>query len=139
MADYSQLMNLEKKQKGKTSSSDEKKTPVIQSTNQSTRQSTEQSINQSPHRSIEPSMSHLSGSTSNRVMDKPRGFYITEHLNQQIDEAVRYYQEKHNLKKVDRSIVVTTLLDNETNWTEETLDLLLDKVIRQLTNRLTNR
>src|SRR5207248_10046140 len=112
MADYSQLMNLEKKQKGKTSSSDEKKTPVIQST----RQSTEQSINLSPHRSIDPSMSHLSGSPSNRVMDKPRGFYITEHLNQQIDEAVRYYQEKHNLKKVDRSIVVTTLLANETNW-----------------------
>ena len=84
--------------------------------------------------SINQSISH-----ANKVMDKPRGFYITEGLNQQIDQAVRYYQENHNLKKVDRSIVVTALLDNETNWTEETLDLLLDKVIRQLTNRLTNR
>ena len=77
--------------------------------------------------------------TGSKVMDKPRGFYITEQVNKRIDEAVRYYQEKHNLAKVDRSIVVTALLENESNWTEESLDLLLDRVISQLTNRLTNR
>lgn len=72
-------------------------------------------------------------------MDKPRGFYITERLNQRIDEAVRYFQVKHGIKKVDRSIVVTALLDNAAYWTEEALDLLVDRVINQLTHRLTNR
>jgi hypothetical protein len=72
-------------------------------------------------------------------MEKPRAFYITERLNQRLDEAVRYYQEKHRLKKVDRSVLVTVLLDNEANWTEESLDLLLDKVINQMTSRLTSR
>ncbi len=139
MADYSKLMSLEKKPKEQPLSSPARQEAPLPNGNQPTAQSTTQSINQSTHRSIDPSISHLSGPTSNRVMDKPRGFYITEQLNQQIDEAVRYYQERHNLKKVDRSIVVTTLLDNEANWTEETLDLLLEKVIRQLTNRLTNR
>ncbi len=72
-------------------------------------------------------------------MEKPRAFYITERLNQRLDEAVRYYQEKHNLKKVDRSVIVTALLDNEANWTEDALELLVDRVISQLTSRLTNR
>lgn len=144
MADYAALLNAEKKKNAPSPTSappEVKLTPEKseQLRTQSINQSTTQSITQSTHRSIDPSISHLPNPTSNRVMDKPRGFYITEQLNQQIDEAVRYYQDKHNLKKVDRSIVVTTLLDNEANWTEETLDLLLDKIIRQLTNRLTNR
>ena len=71
-------------------------------------------------------------------MDKPRGFYITEQLNKRIDEAVRYYQEKHNLAKVDRSIVVTAILEDESNWTEEALDLLSERVISHLISRLTN-
>ena len=72
-------------------------------------------------------------------MEKPRAFYITERLNQRLDEAVRFYQEKYSLRKVDRSIIVTALLDNEANWTEEALDLLHAKILSQLTSRLTNR
>ena len=131
MADYTQLMNLEKKQKGQSS--------PMQTQQKPSTQSIEQSINQSINRLTDPSTSQLAATKSNKVMDKPRGFYITERLNQQIDEAVRYFQDKHNIKKVDRSIVVTALLENEANWTEEALELLLDKVINQLTNRLTNR
>src|SRR5205814_5834771 len=110
---------------------------------QSTTPSTEQSVPPSTHQlidqSIEQSINQSSRNNADKVMEKPRGFYITQRLNQRIDEAVRYYQEKHNLKKVDRSIVVTVLLENEANWTEEALDLLLDKIIHQLTRRLTNR
>jgi hypothetical protein len=102
-------------------------------------QSTEQSNNQSTDQSTDRLISRLTNPVSSKVMDKPRGFYITEQVNKRIDVAVRYYQEKHNLAKVDRSIVVTALLENESNWTEEALDLLLDRVINQLTNRLTNR
>jgi hypothetical protein len=137
MADYSQLLNLEKKPQKSPVSSPVKPVKqtadnqeVEQQTSKPTSQLTNPSINQSMRQSI---------NKANKVMDKPRGFYITEGLNQRIDEAVRYYQEKHNLKKVDRSLIVTALLDNETNWTEETLDLLIDKVISHLTNRLTNR
>lgn len=134
MADYSQLMNLEKQQK---------KQPLSSSGQQSTTPSTEQSPPPSTHQFIDQSINQSTNqsirNTSNKVMEKPRGFYITEGLNQRIDEAVRYYQEKHDLKKVDRSIVVTVLLENEANWTEEALDLLLDTIIHQLTRRLTNR
>ncbi len=131
MADYTQLMNLEKKQKGQSSPTQTQQKPSTQSI--------ERSINQSINGLTDPSTSQLAATKSNKVMDKPRGFYITERLNQQIDEAVRYFQEKHNIKKVDRSIVVTAILENEANWTEEALELLLDKAISQLTNRLTNR
>jgi uncharacterized protein YeaC (DUF1315 family) len=135
MADYTQLMNLEKKPK--------KQVPPPHAQESSPNQSTEQSINQSTDQSInrltERLTNRLNHPTSIKVMDKPRGFYITEQLNKRIDEAVRYYQEQHNLKKVDRSIVVTALLDNEANWTEEALDLLLDRILNQLTSRLTNR
>ncbi|SRR6266496_2313429 len=138
MADYSKLMSLEKKPKEQPLPSPAQQEASLPNGNQPTAQSTKQSTDKSTGRlsntSINQSISH-----ANKVMDKPRGFYITEGLNQRIDQAVRYYQENHNLKKVDRSIVVTALLDNETNWTEETLDLLVDKVIGQLTNRLTNR
>ena len=141
MADYSKLMSLEKKPKEQplpSPAQQEASQPNSnQPTAQSTKQSTDKSIGRLANTPIIQSISHAN--KNNKVMDKPRGFYITEGLNQRIDQAVRYYQEQHNLKKVDRSIVVTTLLDNEANWTEETLDLLLEKVIRQLTNRLTNR
>src|SRR5216684_5812563 len=103
MAVYTQLMNLEKKQKGQSSPTQTQQKPSTQS------------IEQSINRLTDPSTSQLAATKSNRVMDKPRGFYITERLNKRIDEAVRYYQEKHNIKKVDRSIVVTAILENEAN------------------------
>lgn len=135
MADYTQLMNLEKKPKKRATPPHALQNSPSQSTEQSINQSTEQSIN----RLTERLTNRFNHPNSIKVMDKPRGFYITEQINKHIDEAVRYYQEKHNLKKVDRSIVVTALLDNEANWTEESLDLLLDRILNQLTSRLTNR
>lgn len=134
MADYSQLMKLEKTQKKQAPPAPKQEETVDQSINQSTDRSTEQSVSQSTN--LSPSAPYDPG---NRVMEKPRAFYITERLNQKLDKAVRYYQEKHHIRKVDRSVIVTALLDNEANWTEEALDLLLSKVLSQLTSRLTNR
>ena len=132
MADYAELMNLEKKQKGQTPQPQEEKR---QSSHQSIAQPTSKSIAKSSRRLTNQAVRQLYTS-GNRVLDKPKAFYITERLNQRLDEAVRYYQEKHNIKKVDRSVIVTAILDNEANWTEEALDLLVDKVINQLTSRL---
>jgi hypothetical protein len=96
-------------------------------TNQSTGQSTNQLINQPTSR------------LSNKIVDRPKAFYITEGLDEKLDKAVTYLQKKHGIKKVDRSIVVTALLDNETLWTDEALDQLVDKVVSQLTSRLVSR
>ena len=141
MADYAALLNAEKKKNSPspTAPAGEKKLKQQQPHQNIPTKSISQSIDQSINRLANQAINQSISSPSDKVMDKPRGFYITERLNKRIDEAVRYYQEKHNIQKVDRSIIVTVLLDNEANWTEETLDLLLAKVINQLTNRLTNR
>src|SRR5437763_8713572 len=132
MADYSQLMNLEKKPKAQKSPSSVQST--TQSINQPANRSTSPSASQTPHRSnSQPASSYRS-----KIVDKPKAFYITERLDKRIDEAVRYFQEKHGIRKVDRSTLVNVLLDNDAAWTEEALDLVLEKVIGQLTSRLTN-
>ena len=41
------------------------------------------------------------------------------------DEAVRYLQETHGIKKADRSTIINAMLDNEANWTDESLDRYL--------------
>ncbi len=130
MADYSQLMNLEKKQKVKTPAS------PVQSTSQSIKQSSNRSTDQSASRLINQETNR---SSSSKIVDKPKAFYITERLNKRLDDAVRYFQERHGIRKVDRSTLVNAILDNDANWTEEALDLVLDRVISQLTSRLTNR
>src|SRR5713226_3963915 len=126
MADYTQLMNLENKPKGHT--------PPAQSTQRSINQSTDQPTDQLTNQSI----SQQTLSLGTRIVEKPKAFYITERLNKRLDEAVRYFQEKHRLKKVDRSTLVNAILDTDANWTEEALDLILDQVISQLTSRLTS-
>ena len=85
MADYTQLMNLEKKPKKQVTPPPAQQSPSNQSTEQSINQSTDQSINRLPERLT----NRFTHPTSIKVMDKPRGFYITEQLNKRIDEAVR--------------------------------------------------
>ena len=94
---------------------------------QLTSQSTNQLINQPTSRPI------------SRIVDRPKAFYITEGLDEKLDKAVMYLQKKHGIKKVDRSVIVNALLDNDTLWTDEALDQLVDKVVGQLTSRLISR
>jgi len=105
----------------------QKSTRKTQSTSQSTSQSTNQSINQPPSR------------PSSKIVDRPKAFYITEDLDEKLDNAVNYLQKKHGIKKVDGSVIVNALLDNDTLWTDEALDLLVDRVVSQLTSRLISR
>src|SRR5579864_8648460 len=100
MADYTQLMNLEKKHNSHPTPISASKRPTDQSIDQSTNRPTDQSTDRLPNQSI----TLPTTSNDKRVMEKPRAFYITERLNQRLDEAVRYYQEKHHLKKADRSV-----------------------------------
>lgn len=106
--------------------------PIQQVTHQSINQSIRQSTKQSIKRSTKQQISQL----GNKIVEKPKGFYITQRLDKKLDEAVRYLQEVHGIKKADRSTIVNAILDNEANWTEEALDLLVDPVIGLLTSRL---
>jgi hypothetical protein len=97
-----------------------------------------QSVDQSTSQSTDMSTTPRSVPSSNKIVSRPKAFYITERLNSRLDDAVEYFQDKHGIKKVDRSIIVNALLDNEENWSEETLDLLVSRVISLLTSRLTS-
>jgi hypothetical protein len=105
----------------------QKSTRKAQSPSQSTRQSTNQSIGQPTNRPF------------TKIVDRPKAFYITEGLDENLDKAVHYLQKNHGIKKVDRSVVVNALLDNDTLWTDEALDHLVESVVSQLTTRLISR
>ena len=114
---------LPAKPKGKP----QKSTSQSKLISQSTRQSTNQLINQLTNRPL------------TKIVDRPKAFYITEGLDENLDKAAHYLQKKHGIKKVDRSVVVNALLDNDTLWTDEALDQLVERVVSQLTNRLISR
>jgi hypothetical protein len=111
----------------KSKGNPQKATRQPKPSSQSTGQSTHQSIGQSTSRSI------------SQIVDRPKAFYITEGLDEKLDQAVTYLQKKHGIKKVDRSVIVNALLDNDTLWTDEALDQLVERVVSQLTNRLISR
>jgi len=52
-----------------------------------------------------------SAAGGDRILRKPRGFYISERLDRRLDEAVSYLREQHGMRRVDRSVLVTALLD----------------------------
>ena len=58
---------------------------------------------------------------------------------EKLDQAVTYLHKKHGIKKVDRSVIVNALLDNDALWTDEALDQLVESVVSQLTSRLMSR
>ena len=140
MADYSQLMNLEKK-KQEQASPVQTQDPVSsqspsQQTPQSTTQSAYQPTSQSVSQSTDQQASRSAFLSETKTVDRPKSFYITLRLDRRLDEAVRYFQEAHGIKKVDRSILVNAMLDNDVNWTDEALDLLVERILQLLTNKL---
>ena len=140
MADYTQLMNLEKQKKEHASpvethdpvSSQSPSQQATQSTTQSARQPTGQSVSQS----TDQQASRSAFPSETQTVDRPKSFYITVRLDRRLDEAVRYFQEAHGIKKVDRSILVNAMLDTDGNWTEEALDSLVERILQLLTNKL---
>lgn len=114
---------------------------TAQSTGKSSKRATSQSapetipskISESPSQLVSQPTSRL---TDNKIVDRPKAFYILERVDKRIDEAVRLLQEQHNIKKADRSIVLNAYLDNDDLWTDEAIGQLVDRVISQLTSRL---
>jgi hypothetical protein len=118
----------------KLSTDDEIGQPTEKSSSQLPDRSVKQPTDQSVDRSTSQSTNQLTGPSVNR----PVAFYIPRVIHKKIDEAVLYYQEKYS-KKIDRSAVVSALLGNPEIWTHTSLDQLVEKVINQLTSRLTSR
>jgi hypothetical protein len=147
MSDYAELMNLEKKKKqqpvrvlpAQLPTPEEKPVappPVseIQASqeervsSQSTSQSTRQSVNQPADRRADK--------TDVQIVDRPKSFYITNRLDQRLNSAVQYLQERHGIKKVDRSVLLNAKLDTDEQWTHEALDQLVSPILSILTSRL---
>ena len=140
MADYTQLMNLEKKKKEQASPVQTHDPVSSQSPNQQATQSTTQSARQPTSQSVSQSTGQQAGRSAfpseTQTVDRPKSFYITVRLDRRLDEAVRYFQEAHGIKKVDRSILVNAMLDTDGNWTKEALDSLVERILQLLTNKL---
>lgn len=103
-----------------------KSQPTSQSTNQSTDRSTDQ-LTGRPTPATEP------------IVDRPKAFYITQKVNDWVNEAVEHFQKKEGLKKADRSTIVNAILHDHEIWSEEGLKKLKGRVIKQLTNRSISR
>src|SRR3989442_12201302 len=125
MADYTQLMNLEKKRKTQASPS----TAPNEASRQSVDQPTDQLTSRPAHQPTDQSTHQSTQFSGDRTVERPKSFYITLRLDKRLDEAVRYFQEVHGIKKVDRSILLNAMLDTDTNWTNETLDLLVTRIM----------
>src|SRR4051812_43148351 len=100
----------------------------------------DQSVNQSTNQSIGQSTKQLTNNLStSSIVDRPKAFYITTQLDKRLDDAVRYFQNVHGIKKADRSTVINAMLDIDENWTDKSLDQLVSRLIGQLTSRLTGK
>jgi hypothetical protein len=126
---------------------------------QSTRPSTDQAIDQSGDPSVMPPTGRPDDQSADRavdptsartphrptdrmtarILDRPKAFYITEELDRRLDETVRYVQEHHRVRRVDRSTVVNALLSDDALWSRSAIDRLVDRVVDQLTNRLVDQ
>ncbi len=101
--------------------------PVNQPTNQSTNQSTGQSTD--PLVEIE---------SIGPIVERPRAFYITQKLDQWLDEAVRKLQAT-GLYKMDRSVLINGLLHDPELFKDQALKELRKKFLAHLTNKSLKR
>jgi hypothetical protein len=110
--------------------------PTRPSTRRSTAQSTDRSTNQSIDQLTEQSIAQATEPPfdSSPILGKPKGFYITEQQDEDLNTAVVKLTARlkgRGTHKVDRSTVVRLLL--------EVSDVTDDRSINRLANRLVNR
>jgi hypothetical protein len=105
----------------------------------STKRSASQPIDQSASRSTDRSIDQpIDLDSLGPVVDRPRAFYITQRIDRWLNEAVRYLKGK-GLHKVDRSVVVNTLMHDGELFKPKQLDRLRQKVLAHLTNKSLKR
>ena len=72
------------------------------------------------------------------VVDRPRAFYITQKVDMWLNEAVIYLRIK-GMHKVDRSVLVNTILHNEGLYKPMFLNRIRKSLLAHLTNKSLKR
>jgi hypothetical protein len=72
------------------------------------------------------------------VVERPRAFYITQKVDEWLDEAVRYLRRK-GMHKVDRSVLINALLHNEGLFKPRFLNTISKILLAHLTNKSLKR
>ena len=129
-------------QKSRTKESKARKetnAPVDQSTDQSTNQLTNRPID----RQIDQltnwlAYSDLDVSKLGPVVERPRAFYITQKVDNWLDEAVRYLRQK-GMHKVDRSVLINALLHNQDLFKPRFLNKISKILLAHMTNKSLKR
>ena len=111
------------------------KKSIIKPITRSTEQLTNQSTGKSTNRSIDqPSDLDSLGP----VVDRPRAFYITQKIDNWLDDGVRYLKSK-GIHKVDRSVLVNAILHDPDHYQSKSLDNLRKRILIHLTNKSLKR
>jgi hypothetical protein len=137
---YDELANLEKPTSsamGAPSLSPNKPTKPVRSklVNRTTEQPTNQPVGQSANQSTSQSTDPLVEVESiGPIVERPRAFYITQRLDQWLDEAVRKLQAT-GLHKMDRSVLINGLLHNPEIFKDQNLISLRKRFLAHLTNK----
>jgi hypothetical protein len=75
------------------------------------------------------------------ILSRPKGFYITEKQNRDLDKGVRKLAEKAKgkvVQKIDRSTLLRLILDDIDVLDDQTVNRLYNRLIDRLVNQLTN-
>ena len=139
MGIYDDLANLEKPTSPNGGSSQSPTTPVRKpkpkSASPTTDQPVNQPINQSTNQSTSQSTDPLVEIESiGPIVERPRAFYITQKLDQWLDEAVRKLQAT-GLYKMDRSVLINGLLHDPELFKDQALNNLRKRFLAHLTNK----
>ncbi len=106
---------------------------------QSTDRSTDRLTKQSTNRPIDQPINWpIKVEELGPVVGRPRAFYVTQKVDAWLDESVRYIRSK-DIHKVDRSIVVNTLLHTPDFFEPAALDKLRKRLLAHLTNKSLSR
>jgi hypothetical protein len=76
------------------------------------------------------------------VIGKPKGFYITQKQDEELNDAVKKLSKKLEGKvmiKIDRSTILRLVLEEAKLASDETIERLGKQLINRLINQLTNR
>lgn len=112
------------------------------SINQSTRKSTESSVNRPIKRLTNQSIdqSPARSTDDSAIMGKPKGFYISEKQDKDLNRAVELLSNELKGKitqKIDRSTIVRLILERSQVTKKESIMQMADQLINQLVSRLT--
>jgi hypothetical protein len=116
--------------------------PARPSTSRSTAQSTDRSTNQSIDQLTDPSIAQATEPPfdSSPILGKPKGFYITEQQDEDLNTAVVKLTARlkgRGTHKVDRSTVVRLLLEVSNVTDDRSINRLANRLVNRLVNQLT--